>query len=50
MQIVSLGTGTVAQLVEHLLCDQEVVGLILGQVIPKALKMVLAALLFTAQH
>ena len=40
----SLSTGTVAQLVEHLLCDWEVVGSIPGGVIPKTSKMVLAAL------
>ena len=38
------------QLVEHLLCDQKVVGLISGQVIPKTLKMVLIALLLGSQH
>ena len=32
--ILSLPTGTVAQLVEHPLCDWEVGGLIPGQVIP----------------
>ena len=36
--------------VEHLLCDQEVVGLIPGRFIPKTLKMVLAALSLGAQH
>ena len=43
-------TGTVAQLVNHLLSDCEVVGSIPSQVIPKTLKMVLAALLLGAQH
>ena len=43
-------TGIVARLVEHLHCDLEVVGLIPVQVIPKTLKMVLAALLLEAQH
>ena len=37
-------TDTVAQLVEHLLCDQEVDGSIPGQVIPKALEIVHLAL------
>ena len=37
-------TGTVAQLVERPLCDREVAGSIPGLVIPKTLKMVLAAL------
>ena len=45
-----LDTGTVAQLVEHRLCDQEVAGSVFGQVVPKTLKMVLAALLLGAQH
>ena len=36
--------------VEHPLCDLEVVGLIPGRVIPKTLKMVLAALSLGAQH
>ena len=39
-----------AQLVECLLCDQEVAGSIPGRVIPKTLKMVLAAVLLGAQH
>ena len=37
-------TGTVAQLIERPLCDREVAGSIPGRVIPKTLKMVLAAL------
>ena len=36
--------------VEHPLCDREVVGSIPGRVIPKTLKMVLAALSLGAQH
>ena len=36
--------------VEHPLCDQEVAGSIPGRVIPKILKMVLAALSLGAQH
>ena len=36
--------------VERLLCDREVAGSIPGRVIPKALKMVLAALSLGAQH
>ena len=36
--------------VERLLCDREVVGSIPGRVIPKTLKMVLAALLLGAQQ
>ena len=36
--------------VEHPLCDQEVVGSIPGRVIPKTLKMVLTALSLGAQH
>ena len=43
-------TGTVAQLVERRLCDLEVAGSIPGQVIPKTLKVVLAALLLGTQH
>ena len=39
-----------AQLVERLLCDRKVVGLVPGGVIPKALKMVLAATSHGAQH
>ena len=39
-----------SHLVEHLLCVREVVGSFLGLVIPKTLKMVLAALLLGAQH
>ena len=35
--------GTVAQLVERSLCDREVAGSIPGLVIPKTLKMALAA-------
>ena len=35
--------------VEHSLCDREVAGSIAGWVIPKTLKMVLAALLFGGQ-
>ena len=35
---------------EHPLCDREVVGLIPSRVIPKTLKMVLAALSLGAQH
>ena len=45
-----LETSTVAQLVEHLLCDQEVVGSILGQVISNTLKMIPAAFLLDAKH
>ena len=37
-------------MVEHPLCDWEVAGSIPGRVIPKTLKMVLAALLLGAQH
>ena len=40
-----MNTATVAQLVEHPLCDWEVMGSIPGRVILKTLKMVLAALL-----
>ena len=36
--------------VEHPLCDREVVGSIPGRVIPKTLKMVLAALSLGAHH
>ena len=36
--------------VERPLCDREVAGSIPGQVIPKTLKMVLAALSLGAQH
>ena len=36
--------------VEHPLCDREVAGSIHGRVIPKTLKMVLAALSLGAQH
>ena len=36
--------------VEHLLCDREVAGSIPGWVIPKTLKMVLAAPSLGAQH
>ena len=36
--------------VERLLCDREVAGSIPGRVIPKTLKMVLAALSLGAQH
>ena len=43
-------TGTVAQLVELLLCDWEVAGSIPNQVIPKTLKMELAALSLGPQH
>ena len=43
-------TGIVAQLIELLLYDPEVAGSILGRVIPKTSKMVLAALLLDAQH
>ena len=39
-------TGTVAQLLEHPVCVQEVVSSIPGLVIPKIFKMVLAALSF----
>ena len=42
--------GTVAQLVKHPFCDQEVVGLIPSHIIAKTLKMVLAALKLGAQH
>ena len=41
-------TGTVAQLVECLLCDREVAGSIPGRVMPKTFKMILAALLLGA--
>ena len=37
-------TDTVAQLVEHPHCDQEVAGSILGRIVPRTLKMVLATL------
>ena len=43
-------TDTEAQLVERLLCDRKIVGLIPGGVIPKALKLVLAAISHGAQH
>ena len=43
-------TGTVGQLVERPLCDQEVADSIPSRVIPKNLKMVLAALSLGAQH
>ena len=46
---VSFETGTVTPLIEHSLCEWKVVGLNPSQVIPKTLKMVLAALLFDAQ-
>ena len=36
--------------VERPLCDREVAGSLLGRVIPKTLKMVLAALSHGAQH
>ena len=39
-----------APVVERPLCDREVVGSIPGRVIPKTLKMVLAALSLGAQH
>ena len=39
-----------AQLVERLLCDGEVAGSIPSRVIPKTLKMVLAALSLDAQY
>ena len=39
-----------AHFVEHVLCDREVVGSIPSQVLPKTLKMVLAALSLGAQH
>ena len=42
--------GTVAQLVECPLCDLKVVGSIPNRVIPKTLKMVVAALSLGAQH
>ena len=41
-------TGAVAQLLEHPVCFREVVGAIPGRVIPKTLKMVLAALSFAS--
>ena len=47
MFIVDRHSGLV---VEHPLCDREVAGSIPGRVIPKALKMVLAALSLGAQH
>ena len=40
----------VAQLVECQLCDWKIVGWIPGEVVPKTLKMVLAALSLGAQH
>ena len=40
----------ISNVVEPLLCDREVVGSIPGRVIPKTLKMVLAALSLGAQH
>ena len=43
-------TGTGAQLVEHPLCDWDVAGLIPRRVIPKTLKVVLAALSLGTQH
>ena len=43
-----LHTGTVAQLVEHPLCDRVIAGSIRSRVIPK--KMVLAALWLGAQN
>ena len=39
-----------AELVERPLCDWEVAGSIPGRVLPKSLKLVLAALLLGAQH
>ena len=42
--------STVAQLVEHLLCDWKVVGSIPSRAIPKSLKMVPAAVSLGAQH
>ena len=39
-------TGAVAQLLERPVCGRDVVGSILGRVIPKTFKMVLAALSF----
>ena len=43
-------TGIVAQIVDHLLCDWEVVGMIPDRVIPKTLKTVLAAVLLGTRH
>ena len=42
-------TGTVSQLVERPLCDRGVAGSIPSRVVPKTLKMVLAALSLGAQ-
>ena len=43
-------TGTMALVLEHLLCVHEIVGLIPDEIILKALKMELAALSLAAQH
>ena len=45
-----MSTGTSGSVVERPLCDREVAGSIPGRVIPKTLKMVLAALSLGAQH
>ena len=45
-----LFTGTVPQLVECPLCDWEIAGSIPNRVIPKTLKIVLAALSLGAQY
>ena len=42
--------GTMAELVERPLCDRKVAGSIPGRVIPKNLKVILAALWLGAQH
>ena len=42
--------GKTGSVVERPLCDREVAGSIPGRVIPKTLKMVLAALSLGAQH
>ena len=43
-------TGKVAQLVERPFCDWDVAGSIPGRVLPKTLKMALAALTLGVQH
>ena len=48
--LIDLFTNSVAQLVEHLLCDKEVVGSIPSQVTPKTLKTVIAAGLIGTHH
>ena len=50
MQSSSLVNRHSGSVVERPLCDREVAGSIPGRVIPKTLKMVLAALSLGAQH